>query len=102
VRRQSTCPDRYFQVPFRVFLLGVEKMAKNKRDSFGDLLVTAEVAKELGISISRVQILIGEGRLPAKRMGAIWVVRKEDLELVRHRPTGRPPKNPNGKSGKKK
>src|SRR5262249_39524355 len=54
-----------------------------------DLLTTAEAAAELGITSSRVTILITEGRLPAKRFGKrSWSIRRADLDLVRSRPHG--------------
>ena len=64
-------------------------MAKAKT-SPDDLLATSQAAIELGITPVRVQVLIREGRLPAIRVGSYWAIRRGDLELVRHRPTGRP------------
>jgi len=56
------------------------------------LLTTAEVADKLGVHRTRVNVLIQEGRLPAKRFGRAFLVEEKDLELVADRKTGRPPK----------
>ena len=55
------------------------------------LLTTTEVAEELFISIRRVQALIKAGRLPAKKVGRDWLIKKADLDLVADRSPGRPP-----------
>lgn len=68
-------------------------MAKTKA-SPDDLLSTADAAAELNCSVARVNILIHEGRLKAIRVGWAWIVRREDLDPVRNRPTGRPRKKP--------
>lgn len=57
-----------------------------------DLLTVAEAAKELNISPRRVHALIDDGRLPAEKLGSYYVIKKADLELVRTRKPGRPPK----------
>lgn len=53
-------------------------------------LTTGEVAKELGVSVGRVQQLIAQKRLPAIKVGHTNLVKKEDLGLVRNRKNGRP------------
>lgn len=55
------------------------------------LLTTTEVAAELFISKRRVQALIQSGRLPAKKIGRDWLIKKSDLDLVSSRFPGRPP-----------
>ena len=55
------------------------------------LLTTPEVAKRLGITVSRVQALINDRRLPAQRIGRDFMVREEDLVLVGSRQPGRTP-----------
>ena len=57
-----------------------------------DLLTTKETAKELKVSVRRIQALIGAGRLPAKKIGRDWIIHKADLDLVRVRKPGRPPR----------
>jgi excisionase family DNA binding protein len=57
-----------------------------------DLLSVTEAAKELGISGRRVHALISDGRLPAEKIGSQYVIKKADLEKVKKRPVGRPPK----------
>lgn len=58
----------------------------------GELISTKETAERLGISISRVQAMIRDARLPAHRMGRDWFIREEDLALVSDRKPGRPKK----------
>ena len=55
------------------------------------LLSTPEVADRLGVTVSRVQALIWAGRLPAQKVGRDYVIREEDLRLVKDRKPGRPP-----------
>lgn len=57
------------------------------------LISSKEAAEKLGISIRRVQALITDGRLPARKIGNSYVVNEKDLELVRERTPGRPSKN---------
>ena len=57
-----------------------------------ELLTTKEAAKELKISVRRIQALITAGRLHAQKIGRDWIIRKADLDLVRVRKPGRPPK----------
>lgn len=54
-----------------------------------DLITALEAGAELGITPARVTVLINEGRLPAKKMGPIWTIRRGDLDLVRDRPHGK-------------
>ncbi len=56
------------------------------------LLSTVEAAESLGVNRQRVQALITEGRLPAQKIGNSYVIKESDLELVKDRKTGRPPK----------
>jgi excisionase family DNA binding protein len=57
-----------------------------------EMISTNEAAKELGISNIRVRVLIRDGRLPAQKIGRDWIIRRSDLDLVRVRKPGRPPK----------
>jgi excisionase family DNA binding protein len=69
------------------------------------LLSTPEAAEALGVTVARVQQLIWNGRLPAQKIGGSYVIQEADLELIRERPTGRPPKGKaarGSKAGKKK
>ena len=54
------------------------------------LISSAEAAKTLGVHITRVQVLIREGRLPAKLVGRTYVIDESDLRLVADRKPGRP------------
>ena len=56
------------------------------------LISSAEAAERLGVHITRVQVLIREGRLPAQRIGRTYVVNEDDLKLVEDRRPGRPKK----------
>jgi excisionase family DNA binding protein len=56
------------------------------------LISSAEAAERLGVHITRVQVLIREGRLPAQKIGRTYVVNEDDLKLVEDRKPGRPPK----------
>jgi excisionase family DNA binding protein len=55
------------------------------------LISTSEAAERLGVHITRVQVLIREGRLPAQKIGRTYVINEEDLKLVEDRKVGRPP-----------
>ena len=55
-----------------------------------EIIATSEAAKELGITVQRLRVLIREGRLPAKKLGRDWIIRRADLDLVRVRKPGRP------------
>jgi excisionase family DNA binding protein len=57
-----------------------------------ELLTTRDAAEKLGVSVLRVQQLIWDGRLPAKKMGRDYFINKDDLKLVANRKPGRPPK----------
>jgi excisionase family DNA binding protein len=57
-----------------------------------DLISSKEAAKKLGVSIRRVQALITSGKLPAQKIGNSYVVQEKDLELVKNRQPGRPPR----------
>ena len=56
------------------------------------LLSVKEVAKILGVNHQRVQALISQNRLPAQKIGNSYVIKESDLELVKDRKPGRPPK----------
>jgi excisionase family DNA binding protein len=56
------------------------------------LLSVKQAAAALGVNRQRVQQLIESKRLPAQKVGTYYVIREADLELVRERKAGRPPK----------
>lgn len=56
------------------------------------MITTAQTAESLQVSRSRILKLIAAGRLPAVKLGRDWLIRPEDLELVRVRKPGRPAK----------
>ncbi|MBA3334548.1 MAG: helix-turn-helix domain-containing protein [Acidobacteria bacterium] len=57
-----------------------------------DLITTKEAAEKLGVSMRRVTALIKDGRLPSQQVGREHLIKESDLELVRERKPGRPPK----------
>jgi excisionase family DNA binding protein len=57
------------------------------------LISTSEAAERLGVHITRVQVLIREGRLPAQKIGRTYVIDEDNLKLVEDRKVGRPPKS---------
>ncbi|HYG10354.1 MAG TPA: helix-turn-helix domain-containing protein [Pyrinomonadaceae bacterium] len=69
------------------------------------LLSVKQAAAALGVNRQRVQQLIESKRLPAQKVGAYYVIREIDLELVRERKAGRPSKakvEMNSRASKKK
>ena len=66
------------------------------------LLTTRDAAERLGVTQTRVQQLILDGRLPDEKMGRDYFIRESDLKLVANRKPGRPPKSAsNGAANKK-
>jgi excisionase family DNA binding protein len=57
------------------------------------LLSVSEAAEKLDISRWRINQLINSGRLPAQKVGRAYVIKEADLDLVRDRKPGRPPKD---------
>lgn len=56
------------------------------------VLSVKQAAAELGVTCPRIIQLITHGRLKATRLGREWMIAPKDLDGVRNRPTGRPPK----------
>ena len=61
-------------------------------------MTTSMAAERLGITKRRVQALIKDGRLPARKFGRDYMINEKDLELVANRQPGRPRKA-SGKTG---
>lgn len=55
------------------------------------MLTTTEAADLMGITPRRVRALISAGRLPAKKVGRDWQIRRSDARTLERRP-GRPRK----------
>ena len=53
---------------------------------------TAEAAKRLNVTVSRVQKMIVAKRLKATKVGNVWLIDPKDLEAVKDRKVGRPRK----------
>lgn len=67
------------------------------------LLSSSQAAEKLGVHITRVQVLIREGRLPAQKVGRNYVIDEANLKLVKERKPGRPKKQSKNKGkGQKK
>lgn len=60
---------------------------------------TNQAAQELGVTPVRVRAMIRAGRLQAEKFGRDYVIKESDLELVRERKTGRPPKEKSPEAG---
>ena len=63
-----------------------------------NLLTTNQAAEKLGVTNFRVIALIKSGRLPAEKLGHIYVIKEADLKLVEDRKPGRPSKQASKKS----
>jgi excisionase family DNA binding protein len=57
-----------------------------------ELLTTQKAAEALGVTPRRIRALIAAGRLDATLIGRDWLINPADLEKVRKRKPGRPPK----------
>ena len=66
-----------------------------------NVLTTEQAAKRLGVTPSRVRVLIRRGRLPAQKFGRALLIIESDLKLVTDRKPGRPPQPENKKKGRK-
>jgi excisionase family DNA binding protein len=55
------------------------------------LFTTKEAAKILEVSQRRVQALVTAARLPAVKMGGVYLIKEKDLRLIAVRKPGRPP-----------
>jgi excisionase family DNA binding protein len=53
---------------------------------------TLTAARRMGFSARRINALIKEGRLPAQKIGGIWLINPADLDRLEIKPQGRPPK----------
>ena len=56
------------------------------------IISTAEAAKRLGVTQSRVQKMIAAKRLKAIKVGREWLINPKDLDAVKDRKVGRPRK----------
>jgi excisionase family DNA binding protein len=62
-------------------------------------ITTAEAAKRLNVTQSRVQKMIAAKRLKAAKVGNLWLIDPKDLDALKDRRVGRPRKT--RKSAKK-
>lgn len=54
------------------------------------IFTTKQAAKILKVNDSRVRQFILSGRLPAHKLGHIWIIQQKDLEKIADRKPGRP------------
>jgi excisionase family DNA binding protein len=57
-------------------------------------LTVTQAAERLGITSARVRFYIANGRLPATRLGSIYVIDPGDLAKLNRGKAGRPPAEP--------
>lgn len=57
------------------------------------LLSVKDAAEILKLSEQRIKQLIYDERLKAEKVGNQWIIFKSDLEAIKDRTTGRPPKD---------
>ena len=57
------------------------------------IIGTAEAAKRLNVSVSRVHKMIAAKRLKATKLGNVWLIDPKDLDSVKDRKVGRPRKS---------
>ena len=57
------------------------------------IIGTAEAARRLGVTVSRVQKMIAAKRLKAIKVGREWLIDPKDLDAVKDRKVGRPRKS---------
>ena len=60
------------------------------------IIGTAEAAKRLGVTVSRVHKMIAAKRLKAIKIGREWLIDPKDLDAVKERKVGRPRKSRKG------
>jgi excisionase family DNA binding protein len=56
------------------------------------IIGTAEAARRLNVTQSRVRAMIDAGRLKAIKVGREWLIDPKDLDAVKDRKVGRPRK----------
>jgi len=64
------------------------------------LLSVKQASERLKVNRQRVLQLIAAQRLPAEKVGSVYVIRESDLKLVENRKAGRPQKSENGNGEK--
>jgi excisionase family DNA binding protein len=57
------------------------------------IIGTAEAAKRLNVTVSRVLKMIAAKRLKATKLGNVWLIDPKDLDAVKDRRVGRPRKS---------
>lgn len=64
-------------------------------------LTTKQASEILGVSQRRVIALIEQGKLKADKFASVYTIAQKDLETVRNRKNGRPPKTENSSNAPK-
>ena len=57
------------------------------------IIGTAEAARRLNVTQSRVRAMIDSGRLKAMKVGREWLIDPKNLDALKDRKTGRPRKS---------
>ncbi len=57
------------------------------------IIGTAEAAKRLNVTVSRVHKMIAAKRLRATKLGNVWLIDPKDLDALKDRKVGRPRKS---------
>lgn len=61
----------------------------NTNPNSGGFLSIKEAAKQLGLSTKRVYQFVQSGRLPAERVGPIWIISAKEVKQFKPGPSGR-------------
>ncbi len=61
-----------------------------------------EAAEIKGVTRQRILQYINDGRLPAQKFADVYMIRRQDLDAVELKPPGRPRKEQNEKSAKRR
>ncbi len=72
-----------------------------KIEDMSYMITTDVVAERLNLSLERVRQLIAESRLPAEKVGRIYLVDERVLSNFTRRPAGRPRKQGTKKPARK-
>lgn len=87
-------PDYQIIVPMSIQFLILCRICYNSR--MNEQFTVSTAATHTGLSVSLIRRYCRDGRLPATKVGEIWIIQKDDLDafMEQERPSpGRPPKD---------